>query len=169
MGTRLSPSSWPEAEMADAVYPGTFDPVHNGHLDIVNRASRLFDRLLVGVYESPPKSLLFSTEERVELFKASVVDIPNVEVVPFKELAVKFARRGWSAVHSQGVEGRLRLRERVRDGADVAEPGPGSGRRMHDERAAVPVRVLQPHQGSGKDVGGHPKPCAATGGSRARC
>ena len=79
--------------MADAVYPGTFDPIHNGHLDIVNRASRLFDRLLVGVYESPPKSLLFSTEERVELFKASVVDIPNVEVVPFKELAVKFARR----------------------------------------------------------------------------
>ncbi len=79
--------------MADAVYPGTFDPVHNGHLDIVNRASQLFDRLLVGVYESPPKSLLFSTEERVELFKKSVGDIPNVDVVPFKELAVKFARR----------------------------------------------------------------------------
>jgi pantetheine-phosphate adenylyltransferase len=79
--------------MADAVYPGTFDPVHNGHLDIVTRASRLFDRLLVGVYESPPKSLLFSTEERVELFKESVADIPNVDVVPFKDLAVKFARR----------------------------------------------------------------------------
>ena len=79
--------------MADAVYPGTFDPVHNGHLDIVTRASQLFDRLLVGVYESPPKSLLFSTEERVELFKASVADIPNVDVVPFRGLAVKFARR----------------------------------------------------------------------------
>ena len=79
--------------MADAVYPGTFDPVHNGHLDIVTRASRLFDRLLVAVYESPPKSLLFSTEERVELFKASVADIPNVDVVPFKGLAVKFARK----------------------------------------------------------------------------
>ncbi len=79
--------------MAEAIYPGTFDPIHNGHLDIVNRASRLFDRLLVGVYEAPPKSLLFSTEERVELFKASVADIPNVVVVPFSGLAVKFARR----------------------------------------------------------------------------
>ena len=79
--------------MADAIYPGAFDPVHNGHLDIVRRASKLFDRLLVGVYEVPPKALLFSTKERVDLFKESVEGIPNVDVVPFKDLTVKFARR----------------------------------------------------------------------------
>ena len=139
--------------MADAVYPGTFDPVHNGHLDIVTRASRLFDRLLVAVYESPPKSLLFSTEERVELFKASVADIPNVDVVPFKGLAVKFARKVGAQFIVRGLRGRLRLRDRVRDGPDVAEPGPGGGRRLHDERPAIPVRLLQPHKGSREDDG----------------
>ena len=79
--------------MASAVYPGTFDPVHNGHVDITTRASKLFERLVIGVYDSPPKELLFSTDERVEFFAEAVSHLPNVDVVPFSGLAVDFARR----------------------------------------------------------------------------
>ena len=72
--------------MPSAIYPGSFDPVHNGHVDVATRASRLFDRLVVAVYEAPPKQTLFSTEERVELFRDSITDLPNVEVLAFSGL-----------------------------------------------------------------------------------
>jgi pantetheine-phosphate adenylyltransferase len=78
--------------MVDAVYPGSFDPLHNGHLDVVTRAAKLFDSLLVAIYETPPKNVLFSTEERVELFRGSVAQLDNVEVAPFKGLVTQLAR-----------------------------------------------------------------------------
>lgn len=78
--------------MVDAVYPGSFDPLHNGHLDVVTRAAKLFDSLLVAIYETPPKNVLFSTEERVELFSRSVAQLDNVEVAPFKGLVTQLAR-----------------------------------------------------------------------------
>jgi len=78
--------------MVDAVYPGSFDPLHNGHLDVVTRAAKLFDSLLVAIYETPPKNVLFSTEERVELFSESVAQLDNVEVAPFKGLVTQLAR-----------------------------------------------------------------------------
>ena len=78
--------------MAKAVYPGSFDPVHNGHVDIATRAARLFDQLFVGVYESPPKSLLFSTKERVSMFRDAVSQLSNVQVVSFTGLANELAR-----------------------------------------------------------------------------
>lgn len=77
--------------MARAIYPGSFDPVHNGHIDVASRASRLFDELIVGVYDAPPKSLMFSTAERVEMFATAVAHLPNVRVEPFVGLAVTFA------------------------------------------------------------------------------
>ncbi|MBR61961.1 MAG: pantetheine-phosphate adenylyltransferase [Dehalococcoidia bacterium] len=77
--------------MVTAIYPGTFDPVHNGHVDVAGRASKLFDKLIIGVYDSSPKNLLFNTSERVEMFAESVVNKKNVEVVPFSGLAVDFA------------------------------------------------------------------------------
>ena len=78
--------------MVKAIYPGSFDPVHNGHVDVAERASKLFDDLLLGVYESPPKSVMFTTEERVSLFRESVAHISNVRVESFSGLAVDFAR-----------------------------------------------------------------------------
>lgn len=69
-----------------AVYPGSFDPVHNGHIDVAKRAAKLFDELIIAVYETPPKNVLFSTEERVEMFKQSLIGVPNIKVVSFSGL-----------------------------------------------------------------------------------
>ena len=77
--------------MTIAVYPGSFDPITNGHLDIATRAAQLFDKLIIGIYDTPDKRILFSTDERVDLVKRTVVGIPNVEVTSFYSLAVDFA------------------------------------------------------------------------------
>ena len=78
--------------MANAIYPGSFDPVHNGHVDIVTRAAKLFERLMVAVYDTPPKEMLFTTEQRVALFKDSVAHLPNVDVASFRGLVPTLAR-----------------------------------------------------------------------------
>ncbi len=75
-----------------AVYTGTFDPLHLGHLDIIQRGSRLFDRLIVGVGINPDKATLFSIEERVDLIAEVADEFENVEVQPFTGLAVRFVR-----------------------------------------------------------------------------
>jgi pantetheine-phosphate adenylyltransferase len=76
-----------------AIYPGSFDPITNGHLDIATRAAKIFDKLIIGVYETPNKPLLFSTEERVELIRKAIADLPNVKVESFRGLTVNFAKR----------------------------------------------------------------------------
>jgi pantetheine-phosphate adenylyltransferase len=73
-----------------AVYTGVFDPIHLGHLDIIRRGSRLFDRLVVGVGINPDKTPFFAQEERVDLVKRVVAGLPNIEVRPFTGLAVRF-------------------------------------------------------------------------------
>ena len=78
--------------MASAIYPGSFDPVQNGHVDIVTRASMLFERLWVAVYETPPKKGLFTARERAEFFTEAVAHLSNVQVVTFSGLAPVFAR-----------------------------------------------------------------------------
>ncbi len=74
-----------------ALCPGTFDPVTNGHLDIIGRASRRFDQLVVGVLDNPSKAPLFSVEERVAMLKAVTADLDGVEVESFSGLLVDFA------------------------------------------------------------------------------
>ncbi|GLV60403.1 phosphopantetheine adenylyltransferase [Dictyobacter sp. S3.2.2.5] len=84
-----------------AVYPGSFDPITNGHLDIVRRAARLFDTLIIAVYANPNKTLLFSLEERLALCRAVVKssDLPNVRVESFSGLTVDYvAGRGGQAI-----------------------------------------------------------------------
>ncbi|HEX8994583.1 MAG TPA: pantetheine-phosphate adenylyltransferase [Ktedonobacterales bacterium] len=78
-----------------AVYPGTFDPVHNGHIDIARRAAHLVDELVVAVYATPNKKLLFTTDERVELWRetAAQYGLTNVRVERFEGLTVDVARR----------------------------------------------------------------------------
>ena len=89
--------------MIIALYPGSFDPVTNGHLDVATRASKLFDRLIVGVYDIPMKHLLFSAEERVELMKKAVAPLPNVSVDSYGGLTVEYARRIGAKVVVRGL------------------------------------------------------------------
>lgn len=77
--------------MVRAVYPGSFDPVTLGHLDIARRSARLFNEVIVAVYDAPPKKLLFETAERIELWQEAVRDISNVRVVPYTGLTVDLA------------------------------------------------------------------------------
>lgn len=72
--------------MRRAVYPGSFDPITNGHVDLVKRASLLFDELVVAIADNPNKQALFSHAERMEMAQASLLDVPNVKVIVFRGL-----------------------------------------------------------------------------------
>jgi pantetheine-phosphate adenylyltransferase len=78
--------------MTTALYPGAFDPITNGHMDIAIRASRLFDKVIIGVYDTPAKNLLFTTAERVELVRKAIAGKANIEAKCFSCLTVDFAR-----------------------------------------------------------------------------
>ena len=89
--------------MPKAIYPGSFDPFSMGHLDITARASAIFDELLVAVYATPSKNMLFSAEERVDQIQKAVSHLPNVGVVPFTGLVVEFARSVGAKVIVRGL------------------------------------------------------------------
>ena len=74
------------------IYPGTFDPITNGHVDLAERAARLFDRVVVAIAHSEKKTPLFTLEKRVELCEASLSHLDNVEVMGFSNLLIDFAR-----------------------------------------------------------------------------
>ncbi|MGD9388006.1 MAG: pantetheine-phosphate adenylyltransferase [Gammaproteobacteria bacterium] len=86
-----------------ALYPGTFDPITNGHQDLVRRAASIFERVVVAIAANPSKAPLFSLEERVELARAVLSDIPNVEVRGYSGLTVKFAQEHGLDVMVRGL------------------------------------------------------------------
>ena len=86
-----------------ALFPGTFDPFTNGHLDLTRRAARLFDRVIVAVAHSPAKGTLFALEERAEMIRAVTRSIRGVEVVEFSGLVVECARRHRAQVMLRGL------------------------------------------------------------------
>ncbi len=86
-----------------AIYPGTFDPITNGHVDVVARAAPLFDKLILGIAESTSKATTFSLEQRIELAKIVLASIPNVEVIQFKGLMVDFAQASKASVVLRGL------------------------------------------------------------------
>lgn len=89
--------------MRVAVYPGTFDPITNGHVDVLNRACKLFDRVIVGVARDNYKQTLFSLDERVELVREVTRDIPGVEVKAFHGLLIDFVRREGACAIIRGL------------------------------------------------------------------
>jgi pantetheine-phosphate adenylyltransferase len=89
--------------MPTAIYPGTFDPVHNGHIDIATRAARLFDHLTLAIYARPLKNLLFTTEERREMLESALSEVPNVSVATYNQLTVDFAHEVGAQVIVRGL------------------------------------------------------------------
>ncbi len=89
--------------MIKAVFPATFDPIHNGHIDIALRATELFDEVLVAVYELPMKSLLMSTEDRVALVNEAFKGHPKIKVTTYHELTVDFCKRVEAQVIVRGL------------------------------------------------------------------
>ena len=89
--------------MTIAVYPGTFDPITEGHLDIVRRASKVFTELIIGIHDKPDKRLLFSIEERVIMVQETVGDLQNVRVEHFSGLTIDFIHRVKGLVMVRGL------------------------------------------------------------------
>ncbi|XID95194.1 pantetheine-phosphate adenylyltransferase [Paenibacillaceae bacterium WGS1546] len=92
-----------ENEYRIAVYPGSFDPVTRGHLDIIRRAAKQFDRLIVAVLNNTTKTPLFSVQERKELLAEVTRDLPNVEIDSFRDLLVKYMRSRHARVIVRGI------------------------------------------------------------------
>lgn len=86
-----------------AVYPGSFDPITNGHVDIIRRGLKIFDKILVAVLENPKKSPLFTTKERVEMIEEEFADEKNVEVKAFHGLLVEFAKKSDAKIVIRGL------------------------------------------------------------------
>lgn len=79
--------------MASAMYPGTFDPITNGHIDLARRAAKMFERVVIAIAANPGKAPLFTSEERIELTRHVLADVPNIEVTGYSGLTVDFARQ----------------------------------------------------------------------------
>ncbi|MBK7251306.1 MAG: pantetheine-phosphate adenylyltransferase [Gammaproteobacteria bacterium] len=86
-----------------AVYPGTFDPITNGHQDLVRRAAGLFDRLIVAIAANPNKAPMFPLEKRVDLARQVLAGLPNVEVVGYAGLTIEFARQNGLGIIVRGL------------------------------------------------------------------
>ena len=125
--------------MRTALYPGTFDPVTIGHLDVVERAGRIFDRLIVGVGDNPEKACVFSLRERLAMMRREVGHLPNVEVKAFRGLMVDFAKaekvsvvlRGIRTVSDLEYEIQMAFTNRSSAGVETVFIAPQAGARLH--------------------------------------
>ena len=160
-----------------AVFPGSFDPVTYGHLDVIRRGRRLFDRLVVAVGRNPGKDPLFTPAERVQMLQTLVEQIqseePNeaeVVVESFSGLTVDFARQVGATVLLRGIRNLSDLQSEVQQALTNRQVA-GAGDRVHRRRPGLRVHVQQPHQ-AGDRAGARPLAAqddgAAAGGAPAR-
>src|SRR5438128_6224000 len=128
-----------------AVYAGRFDPVTNGHLDILRRAARIFEHVVVAVFDAPSDKTLFPTSQRVSMLQTCVQDMPSVSVEPFEGLLTDFVRdRGADAI-VRGLRAVDGLLCRVRPSAHVQGHGSGDRAGVSDERSEVRLRPGGPY------------------------
>ena len=133
-----------------AVYPGSFDPITNGHLDLIQRALKIFDRIIVAVATNAFKKSLFTIEERMEMIRVVPGGLPQRSPsTPFDGLLVKYAREQKARAILRGLQGRHRFRVRISAGHD--EPAAGTGNRdgVSHDRPALGFLQLQHPQGGG--------------------
>jgi cytidyltransferase-like protein len=122
-----------------AVYPGMFDPVHNGHLDVIERSLRIFDELTVAVVANPSKAPLFTVKERLEMIdEAMPVGAGSLRILSFDGLLIDLVARG------------VGLRVRVPDGPHEPQALQQRGDGLSDAAREVHVHLVAPHQGSGQ-------------------
>ncbi len=101
--TQAEAEAWLHTPMNTVLYPGTFDPITNGHTDLAERASRLFDRVILAVAASPKKTPAFDLETRIELAAEALVQVPNIEVLGFDNLLIEFAHQQGANVILRGL------------------------------------------------------------------
>jgi len=89
--------------MIKAIYPGSFDPITNGHIDVIKRASRIFDQIIIAVSQNINKKSFLSEKEKIEAIKLSIVDLNNVEVIVFDSLLVDFAKANNAQIILRGL------------------------------------------------------------------
>jgi pantetheine-phosphate adenylyltransferase len=89
--------------LTTAFYPGSFDPITHGHVDIIKRASSIFDKLIIGIYDRPEKRLLFTTKQRVQMAQQAVAHLKNVKAQPYTGLTVAFAKKVGAKVMVRGL------------------------------------------------------------------
>ena len=102
-----------DSKSSTAVFSGVFDPITDGHLDIIRRGARLFDKLIVGVGTNPVKSELFSKTERVEIIRELVSDLPNVEVQSYDGLTMDFVSKVGGTAILKGIRDTIDLRSEL--------------------------------------------------------
>jgi cytidyltransferase-like protein len=135
--------------MRHCIYPGTFDPITCGHLDVLSRAARLFDKVTVAVADNPAKAPLFTAEERKAMILPNVGKAPNVTVTTFERSAGRLCGRAEGRRHHPRAARPLRLRVRVQHGAH--EPAPPADDRddLRDAERAVQLHELVPGEAGG--------------------
>ena len=138
----------PRMENVVAIYPGSFDPLTNGHVDIIHRGARLFDRIIIAVLINLEKAPLFTVPERVEIAREVFAGNANVEVDTFDGLLVDYARSAARRRHRARAARRLGLRVRDADGADEPPARTRRRNRVHDAGRAVHLRQLAAGEGS---------------------
>ena len=141
------------------LYPGTFDPITLGHMDIIHRATKVVDRLIIAVASNAGKGPLFSTDERVEMVRdeVAVLDtngMPTIEVMPFDNLLMHLAEVIGARVIIRGLTGRVRLRIRVPDGVHERPLEPRRRDGLPDRLGAPAVHCLAFRQGDRGRLGG---------------
>ena len=115
-----------------AIYPGSFDPPTNGHLDLIERGSKIFDELVVAILRNPDKDPLFSLGERRAMLEALTADFKNVRVDVFDGLTVDYAARVKASAVLRGIRALERLRIRAADGDDESQAAARPGNGFHD-------------------------------------